>query len=108
MRISSEESSNSGDQLESANEEIQSEKSDGDSSEDDSDADLPLQRRVGFLPEEIGFFRTFGRNWKKGGFSHFLPFLPEETGKKVEETPKCQLGTIIKFAVKGFLCILIQ
>ena len=26
----------------------------------------------------------------------------------MEETPKCQLGTIIKFAVKGFLCILIQ
>ena len=66
------------------------------------------QTRVGFLPEEIGFFRTFGRNWKKGGFFHFLPFLPEETWKKVEETPKCQLGTIIKFAVKGFLCILIQ
>ena len=38
----------------------------------------------------------------------FFPLSEEETWKKVEETPKCQLGTIIKFAVEGFLCILIQ
>ena len=57
--------------------------------------------------EETNFFRTFGRNWKKGGF-HFLPFLPEETWKKVEEPPKCKLGTITKVAVKSFPCILIQ
>ena len=44
--------------------------------------------------------------WEKLEESGFFPFLPEETWKKVEETPKCQLGTKIKFDVKGFLCIL--
>ena len=63
-----------------------------------------MAHRVGFLLEEIGFFQTFERNWKKGFFPTFFHFFQ----KKVEETPKCQFGTITKFAVKGFLCILIQ
>ena len=54
------------------------------------------------------FLPDIRKKLEERGFFHFLPFLPEETWKKVEETPKCQLGTIIKFAVKGFLCILIQ
>ena len=54
------------------------------------------------------FLLDIRKKLEERGFFHFLPFLPEETWKKVEETPKCQLGTIIKFAVKGFLCILIQ
>ena len=38
--------------------------------------------RVGFLPEEIGFFRTFGRNWKKGVFSTFFHFFRKKPGRK--------------------------
>ena len=54
------------------------------------------------------FLPDIRKKLEERGFFHFLPFLPEETWKKVEETPKCQLSTITKFAVKGFLCILIQ
>ena len=54
-------------------------------------------------------FRTFGSSkLEERVFSHFPPFLPEETWKKVEETPKWQLGTLTKVAVKSFPCILIQ
>ena len=53
----------------------------------------------------LGFFQ---KKPISSGHSEETGVLPEETWKKVSETSKCQLGTITKFAVEGFLCILIQ